>query len=225
MDTIKSPHSFDLVQFFWTQWKQSKIVEKLTPHQIYAKIEGNSLLTNKHNLLNTMTKFYIDERKGDPFQILPVTYNITASKNLGGDPTFLELSTYHCEPGTWICKPGENANRGKGIVVMPNLAAVKNFLQSSQVHWGDKWVVQKYIDKPLLIGGKFWNNSPMRKFDIRMFALAQIVDGVHYRGYFFKEGYVRTSSLEFDMTDLTDRDVHLTNDAVQLHASEYGRWE
>jgi len=28
----------------------------------------------------------------------------------------------------WICKPGENANRGYGIEVLPNLAAVKKFL-------------------------------------------------------------------------------------------------
>lgn len=54
----------------------------------------------------------------------------------------------------------------------------------------------------------------MRKFDIRMFALAQIVDGIHYRGYFYKEGYIRTSSFEYDIDDLSDRDIHLTNDAV-----------
>ena len=28
----------------------------------------------------------------------------------------------------WICKPGENANRGKGIKVIPSLDQVCNFL-------------------------------------------------------------------------------------------------
>ena len=65
----------------------------------------------------------------------------------------------------------------------------------------------------------------MRKFDIRMFALAQIVDGIHYRGFFYKEGYIRTSSFEYDIDDLSDRDVHLTNDAVQQDCREYGKYE
>ena len=65
----------------------------------------------------------------------------------------------------------------------------------------------------------------MRKFDIRMFGLAQIVGRKHFRGYMFKEGYIRTSSYQFSLVDLEDRDVHLTNDAVQDRNEEYGKYE
>ena len=65
----------------------------------------------------------------------------------------------------------------------------------------------------------------MRKFDIRMFGLAQIIDGIHFRGYFFRDGYVRTSSYPYNLSDLEDRDVHLTNDAVQGRNSAYGKYE
>ena len=65
----------------------------------------------------------------------------------------------------------------------------------------------------------------MRKFDIRIFGLAQIIDGVHFRGYFYKEGYVRTSSYAYNHSDLKDRDVHLTNDAIQGRAEDYGKFE
>ena len=58
-----------------------------------------------------------------------------------------------------------------------------------------------------------------------MYGLAQIVDSVHFRGYFYKEGYVRTSSYKYDVDDLENRDVHLTNDAVQGKNSEYGKFE
>ena len=58
-----------------------------------------------------------------------------------------------------------------------------------------------------------------------MFGLAQIIDGIHFRGYFYKEGYIRTSSYPYDMGDLEDRDVHLTNDAVQDRNEEYGKYE
>lgn len=89
----------------------------------------------------------------------------------------------------------------------------------------EQWIIQKYITSPLLIGGPHWNNTPMRKFDIRMFGLAQIVEGGHFRGYFYQEGYIRTSSYQFDLQDLEDRDVHLTNDAVQDRNEEYGKYE
>lgn len=36
---------------------------------------------------------------------------------------------------------------------------------------------------------------------------------------------MRTSSYEYDTSDLTDRDVHLTNDAVQAHTGDYNKYE
>ena len=65
----------------------------------------------------------------------------------------------------------------------------------------------------------------MWKFDIRIFGLAQIIENVHFRGYFYKEGYIRTSSYPYDLIDLEDWDVHLTNDAVQDRNEEYGKYE
>ena len=55
--------------------------------------------------------------------------------------------------------------------------------------------------------------------------VAQIIDDIHFRGYFFREGYIRTSSYPFNLKDLEDRDVHLTNDAVQDRNEEYGKYE
>jgi len=77
----------------------------------------------------------------------------------------------------------------------------------------------------MLIGGPNWKSTPLRKFDIRMFGVAQIIDGKHFRGYFFRQGYIRTSSYKFNLHDLEDRDVHLTNDAVQDRNDEYGKYE
>jgi tubulin---tyrosine ligase len=77
----------------------------------------------------------------------------------------------------------------------------------------------------MLIGGPNWKGTPLRKFDIRWFGIAQIVDGKHFRGYFFRQGYIRTSSYKFNLHDLEDRDVHLTNDAVQDRNDEYGKYE
>ena len=44
-------------------------------------------------------------------------------------------------------------------------------------------------------------------------------------GYVYEEGYIRTSSQEYDLHNLADRLVHLTNDAVQKRAVTYGKHE
>ena len=42
------------------------------------------------------------------------------------------------------------------------------------------------------------------------------------RAYFYSEGYVRTSSCEFNLSNVRDKMVHLTNDAVQKQSEDYG---
>ena len=66
------------------------------------------------------------------------------------------------------------------------------------------FIIQKYIERPLLVN--------QRKFDIRVWvALTQDMDV-----YFFREGYLRTSSQPYSMNaqNLDDDFVHLTNNAI-----------
>ena len=59
-----------------------------------------------------------------------------------------------------------------------------------------------------------------RKFDIRVFALLTYIanfergEGV-LRGWFYEEGYIRTSCKEFSLAFGDNPYIHLTNDAVQ----------
>ena len=39
--------------------------------------------------------------------------------------------------------------------------------------------------------------------------------GREMQGYFYREAYVRTSGKKYSTADVTDRETHLTNDAVQ----------
>ena len=70
-----------------------------------------------------------------------------------------------------------------------------------------RYVVQKYIERPLLVGG--------RKFDIRVFVLA-VSDrrSGRLRAFVHRDGYVRTSSNLYSMSEasLKNPAVHLTND-------------
>jgi len=77
-------------------------------------------------------------------------------------------------------------------------------------------IVQKYLDKPLLI-----NN---RKFDIRGYALITSVNG-KLKGFMYRDCYFRTSSKQFDLSNLNSRLIHLTNDAIQINSEDYGKFE
>jgi tubulin--tyrosine ligase len=36
----------------------------------------------------------------------------------------------------------------------------------------------------------------------------------HLKGYFYEDAYIRTSCKEFDIDNLSNKFIHLTNDAV-----------
>jgi hypothetical protein len=79
----------------------------------------------------------------------------------------------------------------------------------------NSFIVQKYMERPLLFKG--------RKFDIRMWVLFTH----EMRVLLFKQGYLRTSSYEYDLhaDKVKDLNVHLTNNAVQKYNGDYGRYE
>jgi len=82
---------------------------------------------------------------------------------------------------------------------------------------GDRtYIIQKYIDYPLLVH--------KRKFDFRCYGILTSING-NLKGYFFEDGYVRTSCKEFSLEDIGDKFIHLTNDAIQVHADDYGKYE
>ena len=45
------------------------------------------------------------------------------------------------------------------------------------------------------------------------------------RGYFYDEGYLRTSSKDYSVEKWDNRLIHLTNDAVQKNSADYGKYE
>jgi hypothetical protein len=47
----------------------------------------------------------------------------------------------------------------------------------------------------------------------------------YLKGYSYDEGYIRTSSREYSPNKLGNLLIHLTNDAVQKKADDYGKYE
>jgi hypothetical protein len=74
-------------------------------------------------------------------------------------------------------------------------------------------ILQKYIEQPLLYYG--------RKFDIRMWVMYTHKE----EAYCFREGHLKTSSLNYNINDTSDTFIHLTNYSVQKYNKEFGRYE
>jgi len=45
------------------------------------------------------------------------------------------------------------------------------------------------------------------------------------KAYWFVDGYIRTSSKEFNLKNLNNKAIHLTNDAIQKKNDDYGKYE
>jgi tubulin---tyrosine ligase len=98
-------------------------------------------------------------------------------------------------------------NRGRGIEIFHNKEDILKFVSEKPMF--SKWVVQKYIEQPLLYRG--------RKFDFRVWASVNHMGEV----FFYKKGYVRLSSEEYDLSNQNNY-VHLTNNCLQQHGDKYG---
>ncbi|KAL1403316.1 hypothetical protein quinque_010143 [Culex quinquefasciatus] len=103
----------------------------------------------------------------------------------------------------WILKPG-NRCRGLGIQIFNDDRKLLEFVDANP---DQKYVAQKYIEKPLLIHST--------KFDIRQYFLVTFT-GNNLRVWMFRDCYLRFSSREFNLDDYNES-IHLTNYSIQKY--------
>lgn len=94
-------------------------------------------------------------------------------------------------------------SRGRGIRCFNNIYDIADYCLGG----GVQFVVQKYIEHPLVIEGK--------KFDIRQWVLIQ--DYCPPKIWFYDDCYIRFCADDFSLENIYNRHIHLTNNSVQKY--------
>jgi len=196
--------------------------------QVFNHFENIRNICTKTGLVRTLKKYYqstLEARQAhyDVFDSTPTSFLITPGVEDREYTNFVAryrdivkqkfnkeaVPAKHCETNMWLVKPA-NMNQGRGIEVFKNLNDINTFLSSRPQN--SFWVVQKYVEKPLLYKA--------RKFDIRVWVVVTAKNEI----FIYNKSYIRTSSDNYDLK--ADQNyVHLTNNCLQQFGENYGKHE
>lgn len=238
-------HSETEWDIFWTnkEWVRT-ILEKvhLDAHQRVNHFRNFYELTRKDLLIKNLKRTKRDlMKKGmiaeaeQNYSFFPDTFSLPAEYSL-----FVEqFKNNNSNSAVYIMKP-IGSSQGKGIFLFERLSQISEWkkdyrykIESSvgerrggagaaEAQQAEKYIVQRYIDNPLLIGGK--------KFDLRIYVLC--MSYAPLVAYMYREGFARFSSTRYsnERATIHDNYVHLTNVAIQKTGENYdeqtgGKWD
>eukprot|EP01063_Lacrimia_lanifica_P014481 TRINITY_DN2105_c1_g1_i1.p1 TRINITY_DN2105_c1_g1~~TRINITY_DN2105_c1_g1_i1.p1 ORF type:complete len:398 (+),score=130.74 TRINITY_DN2105_c1_g1_i1:107-1300(+) len=200
---------------------------RLQDSQVINHFPNHHELTRKDCMVKNVKRYRKDNEKNQAIysaagetvaDFIPLTYSLPSDYAL-----FVE--EYKKNNSLWIVKPANRA-QGKGIFIVTKLGQItkwakQKWLQGENGVAKEQYIISKYIEDPLLIGGK--------KFDLRLYVL--VTSYRPLRAYLHQEGFARFCTVPYntDVADLDNLFVHLTNVAVQKQGEEYndkhgGKW-
>lgn len=207
---------------------------RLNENQIMNHFPNSDELCKKDLMVKNIKRFRKEmERENNPIaekdelqrfihmDIIPATYIFPGDYNI-----FVE--EYRRSPNTtWIAKPSHRS-QGQGIFLVTKLSQLKRFekeyaqpLNLKDQGFKESYVISKYLENPLLIGGK--------KFDLRIYVL--VTNYRPLRVYMYELGFCRFCVEKYN-NDFENKDnmfIHLTNVAIAKQSSNYndkhgGKW-
>jgi len=109
----------------------------------------------------------------------------------------------------WIVKPA-GKSRGRGIECARTLADILD-ARGGDGHRESQWIAQRYIERPLLIRGLKW--------DVRQWVLVTAMNPLTV--YVYDRFYLRFCCYPFELDNLSNRYIHLSNNSIQKHATVF----
>lgn len=208
--------------FFWADvgWIREHFDHThLEEHQRLNHFRNHYELTRKDLLLKNLKRAKKQLEREDrlaeaaKYDFFPTTFVLPAEYNLFVE----EFKRY---PGMWwIMKPVGSA-QGKGIFLFNKLAQIADWRNNrwkgeSQGLQAEAYVVQRYLDRPYLVGGK--------KFDLRLYALVTSYSPLTV--WIYRSGFARFSHHRFstDQKDMDNAYIHLTNAAIQKQSEKHDK--
>ena len=177
-----------------TDMPSVKEYETLNVNKTINHIPGNSALTIKsalYNTLNSARHRVAGLPQESQYDFFPTTFSMPQEY-------FDFQQTAIDKPNArWIQKP-HNMSRGRGIEMVQHPETVP--LDSA-------WIIQSYLDKPHL-----WDNH---KYVLRCYILVTSVEPLRF--YWYHEGSAKLTSEEYDLDDLDNPFIHLTNPDINEH--------
>ncbi|CAG9318682.1 unnamed protein product [Blepharisma stoltei] len=206
--------------------------QRLGDNQLLNHFPNHYELTRKDLMMKNIKRYRREmEKENNPIaekdehgnylylDIIPQTYNLPVEYSI-----FVEEFKRN-QNATWIMKP-TNKSQGKGIFLVNKISQIKKWASTSKLPFHslamkESYIISKYVDNPLLIGGK--------KFDLRLYALVTCFRPL--KAYMYRQGFCRFCSEKYtsDIAEIDNMFIHLTNVAIQKHSDVYndkhgGKW-
>lgn len=199
---------------------------RLNDHQVVNHFPNHYELTKKDCMVKNLKRYRRElEKEGNPIgqrdengryshlDFVPDTFMLPQDHGI-----FVE-EFRRSGGGTWIMKPTGSA-QGRGIFLINRLSQIKKWSKDSKTPQRN-YVISKYLDAPLLIGGK--------KFDLRLYVL--VTSYRPLKVYISTQGFCRFCTVKYNanISEIDNMFVHLTNVAIQKQGDNYnnvhgGKW-
>ncbi|XP_058058759.1 tubulin monoglutamylase TTLL4-like [Anopheles bellator] len=186
----------------WGKHMKSTCFKTLRPYQKFNHLPGSFQIGRKDRVWrNLQTQMNRHGKK--EFGFMPRTYIIPQDLKMLRQ-LWPRYNQRNCK---WIIKPPASA-RGTGIKVVNRW---------SQIPKRKPLIVQRYIERPLLINGS--------KFDLRLYVLVTSMNPL--RVYMHTDGLARFASVKYSEKSetLSDRYMHLTNYSINKLSTNYSQNE
>lgn len=181
--------------------KLSFLNEKFSKERDLEKRRSKSVNSKKSKMIPSNVRIQKENSEGTQIDNLMTTAQDLISKiSSRANQTDMNGSD-----NIWIMKPS-GLSRGRGITCVKTLNSIlKQIISSSD------FIIQKYIENPLIIKN--------RKFDIRQWVLVTGFSPLTI--WLFETPYLRFSAEDYDVSDITNRYAHLTNNSVGKHCENF----